>query len=154
VPRGRKRGRTTTEITTGGRKRKRTRPRTTEAQEERIASVPQERAVQDEGNPYRRHYPPAPSRKPGDSGPSTRRSSRQRRRREEDSLLGDFYRRIEDSADRLFFIKYEATGTTVPQWHLVQVDIDETDPLRAKRLGEYQCNFLVAHSGDSARYTT
>ena len=36
----------------------------------------------------------------------------------------------------------------------MQVDIDETDPLRAKRLGEYQCNFLVAHSGDSARYNT
>ena len=54
----------------------------------------------------------------------------------------------------MFFIRYKATGKMAPQWQLVQVDIDETDPLRAKRLGEYQCNFLIAHSGDAARKRT
>ena len=119
-----------------------------------MSTVPQERADQDEGDPYRRHYPPAQERAPGTGTDSTRRSSRQRRRRDEDSLLGDFYRRIETSRDRLFLIMHEPAGTTVPQWHLVQVDIDDTDPLRAKRLGEYQCNFLISHSKDAAMRPT
>ena len=86
------------------------------------------------------------SRAPGCST-SMRASTFQRQQQEEDRLLGGFYQyqRIEASRDCLFFIKYEATGTMVPQWYLVQVNLDETDPLMEKRLGEHQCLFLVLY---------
>ena len=72
-------------------------------------------------------YPCAPGR-----STSMRASTCQHQQWEEDRLLGGFYQYqlIEASRDCLFFVKYEATGMMVPQWYLVQVDIDETDPLK------------------------
>ena len=72
-----------------------------------------------------------------------RASTCQHQQWEEDRLLGGFYQYqlIETSRDCLFFVKYEATGMMVPQWYLVQVDLDETDPLKEKHWGSTSASF-------------
>ena len=37
----------------------------------------------------------------------------------------------------------------MPRCFVVQVDLEESDPIRAKLLGEYRCNFLVKHPSDA-----
>ena len=38
-------------------------------------------------------------------------------------------------------------------WCVVQVDLDETDPVNAKILGEYHCRFLTAHTTNATLFT-
>jgi hypothetical protein len=41
-------------------------------------------------------------------------------------------RQTESSHDKLFFIFEPQLGMDKPRWYLVQVDLDETDPIAAK----------------------
>jgi hypothetical protein len=58
---------------------------------------------------------------------------------------------INTSADKLFFIKKQEPGKHSTDWHLVQVDLDETDPQRAKRLGEYHTKYYIRQYEDAKK---
>jgi hypothetical protein len=58
---------------------------------------------------------------------------------------------IEASTHRLFFIRDDTAHTTprlIAPWALVQVDMDETDPIAAKQLGIYVVRWYTAHPDD------
>jgi hypothetical protein len=103
-------------------------------------------------NAYERFYP-KPRAAIRQEVEAPRASERQRVKRVEGGLLADLYRKIESSQDKVFIIKYQATGTTLPGWYVVQADLDETDPVNAKILGEYHCRFLTAHATDASLLT-
>ena len=53
--------------------------------------------------------------------------------------LQQLYTKLEQSKDQLCFIRYQEEGATVPWWYLVQVYLEETDPVAAKDRGMYHC---------------
>ena len=82
-----------------------------------------------------------------------RASERQRVKRVEGGLLADLYTKIDDSKDKVFIVRRQATGAALPGWGVVQVDLEETYPVNAKILREYHCCFLTAHATDAALLT-
>lgn len=67
------------------------------------------------------------------------------------TALRRLYNRIESSKDRLFFIKHLPDGQVLPTWYLVQVDLDETDPIVAKDWGIYHVRWYIRHHEDAKR---
>jgi hypothetical protein len=61
------------------------------------------------------------------------------------------YNRIERSRDKLFIIKHTPTGQVSPTWYVVQVDLDETDPIAAKDWGVYRARWYIRHHRDSKK---
>ena len=60
---------------------------------------------------------------------------------------------IQQSSDKLFFIKYTTEGTMRPKWYLIQVDMDatlEANP-RVRTTGIYYCTFLARHPNDKTK---
>jgi hypothetical protein len=55
------------------------------------------------------------------------------------------WRSIKKSRDKLFFIRRLEPGKTTADWHLVQVDLDETDPIQAKKIGQYHVRYYIRH---------
>ena len=49
-------------------------------------------------------------------------------------ILNRLYRDIEDSMDKLFFLRIQGTN----MWRLAHVDLNETDPYAAKHYGQYR----------------
>jgi hypothetical protein len=60
-------------------------------------------------------------------------------------------RAIQDSGDKLFFIRrHGGYGPTSASWALVQVDLNETDPVAAKDFAIYRVKWYAAHELDCA----
>jgi hypothetical protein len=57
--------------------------------------------------------------------------------------LRELWTEINESTDKLFFIKRQDPGNQQKDWHLIQIDEDETDPQKAKRLGEYHARYYI-----------
>ena len=62
----------------------------------------------------------------------------------EDELL----QAIKNSTDKMFFIKFKATGATSCTWAVVQVDMEETDERRAATKGAYRCRWFGPNPDD------
>ena len=82
--------------------------------------------------------------------PSPALRTRRRARRADRDALRSLYSAIEASRDRLFFARYTLPGATLPSWFLVAADLENTDPERATRLGEYECRWYIGHPDDRA----
>jgi hypothetical protein len=101
---------------------------------------------------------------PTEQGPSKRRKTQrkeQKRTRESETAptprkrvkiiahkttkeyLKELWNEIQASTDKLFFIKRQDPRTQQTEWHLIQIDPDETDPQKAKRLGEYHARYYI-----------
>ena len=59
-------------------------------------------------------------------------------------ILNRLYRDIEESMDKLFFLRIQGTN----MWRLAQVDLNETDPYAAKHYGQYRVRWWTAASHD------
>ena len=59
-------------------------------------------------------------------------------------ILNRLYRDIEDSMDKLFFLRIQGTN----MWRLAQVDLNETNPYAAKHYGQYRVHWWTAASHD------
>jgi hypothetical protein len=68
--------------------------------------------------------------------------------------LTTLWKDIELSQDKLFFIQRHDTGRPRPEWHLVQVDLDETNPRTAKQNGEYHVKYYIRNYQQSKRRAT
>ena len=65
--------------------------------------------------------------------------------------MKELYEAVKTSGDRLCFIQFQVEGTTSPSWYLVQVDLDETDPVLASTWGTYRCKWLTKCYKDSMK---
>ena len=63
---------------------------------------------------------------------------------EEDEL----FTAIENSQDKLLFIKFRPKGASSYTWAVVQVDMEETDERKAKSRGVYRCRWFGPHPED------
>ena len=59
----------------------------------------------------------------------------------DEQALRQLYNQIQESRDCLCFIRYQEPGALMPQWYLVNVDLEETDPVVAKKKGMYWCQW-------------
>jgi hypothetical protein len=59
--------------------------------------------------------------------------------------LQKLWKNIRNSKDKLFFIRRLEPGKTIADWHLVQVDLDETNPKQAKKIGQYHVRYYIRH---------
>jgi hypothetical protein len=58
---------------------------------------------------------------------------------------------IKASEDKLFIIKKTEPNEETKNWHLVQIDWEETNHSRARRLGEYHTKFYVRNATDAKK---
>jgi hypothetical protein len=65
--------------------------------------------------------------------------------------LRELWKEINASTDKLFFIKRQDPGNQQADWHLIQIDEDETDPQKAKRLGEYHARYYIREYENSKK---
>jgi hypothetical protein len=59
--------------------------------------------------------------------------------------LHRLWKNIKKSKDKLFFIWRLEHGKSVADWHLVQVDLDETDRRQVKKIGQYHVRYFIRH---------
>ena len=59
------------------------------------------------------------------------------------------YNEIAASTDKLFIIAKKEPGKRMKDWHIVQIDWEETNHSRAKRIGEYHTKFYIRNAKDS-----
>ena len=69
-------------------------------------------------------------------------------------VLRYLYNQLEQSRDRLCFIRYQEEGASMPRWCLVEVDLDTTDPGTAKKTGNYWCKWWIKNHQDSTKLPT
>jgi hypothetical protein len=68
--------------------------------------------------------------------------------------LSVLWKDINRSRDKLFFIQRHDTSRPRPEWHLVQIDLDETNPRLAKATGEYHVKYFIRNYTQSKKRTT
>jgi hypothetical protein len=68
--------------------------------------------------------------------------------------LKTLWKDITQSRDKLFFIQRHDTGRPRPEWHLVQIDLEETNPRLAQHTGEYHTKYYIRNYQQSKRRTT
>ena len=99
-------------------------------------------------NSYKRHYPP-PSQRSHRHRAAQRASARQQLRKDDGRSLRKFYTKILQSTNTLFIVRRPNEATGASTWTVVQVDLDDTDPVRAQKLGEYSYKLYIQHQQDS-----
>jgi hypothetical protein len=57
--------------------------------------------------------------------------------------MKELWTEITNSTYKLFFVKRQEPGKRLADWHLLQVNLDETDPQKAKRLGENHARYYI-----------
>jgi hypothetical protein len=57
--------------------------------------------------------------------------------------LQRLWKKVKKSKDKLFFIQPLEPGKTIADWHLVQVDLDKTGPIQAKKIGQYHVRYYI-----------
>ena len=55
---------------------------------------------------------------------------------------------IENSNDKIFFIKNRSTGSAQAKWYLVHVDMDQSYPVTMKYCRVYRCQWYIIHHED------
>jgi hypothetical protein len=68
--------------------------------------------------------------------------------------LSVLWKDINRSRDKLFFIQRHETSRPRPEWHLVQIDLDETNPRLAKATGEYHVKYYIRNFTQAKKRTT
>ena len=58
---------------------------------------------------------------------------------------------IENSNKKIFFIKHRDTGSEQAKWYLVQVDMDQSDPVTIKYYRVYRCQWYIRHHEDCTK---
>lgn len=91
----------------------------------------EEEAAQDEAQMAER-YPP-------------RRDIKSRER----NALKKLRRAIDESQDKLFFVKFQPQGAGTPSYRLVSVNLRQTDAIAARDYGVYRCTFYAKHAHDA-----
>ena len=80
---------------------------------------------------------------------------KQNNKSETKQYLTTLHNEIAESTDKLFIITQQEQGRRKKDWHLIQIDWEETNHSRAKRLGEYHSRFYIRNAKDSkTRLTT
>jgi hypothetical protein len=67
-------------------------------------------------------------------------------------MLRQLYDTIMNSTNRLTFIRHRMPPTNPPEWHLVQIDLDATNPQLAKTVGTYCALWMTPHHNDRTHY--
>ena len=65
--------------------------------------------------------------------------------------LKELWTEITLSTDKLFFLQRREPGKQQADWHLIQIDLDETDPQKAKQLGEYHIRYYIRQYEDAKK---
>jgi hypothetical protein len=65
--------------------------------------------------------------------------------------LRELWKDINTSTNKCFFIKCQNPGKQQADWHLLQIDLDETDPLKVKQLGEYHAQYYIRQYKNSKK---
>jgi hypothetical protein len=65
--------------------------------------------------------------------------------------LKELWTEINASVDKLMIVKRKSKPTEREGWHLVQVDLDETNERQARKMGEYHVKYYVRHYADSKK---
>jgi hypothetical protein len=68
--------------------------------------------------------------------------------------LSILWKDVERLRDKLFFIKRHETGRPRAEWHLVQIDLEETNPRLAKETGAYHTKYYIRNYTQSKKRTT
>ena len=58
-------------------------------------------------------------------------------------------RKIAESNDKAFSIRFQPEGHSIPSWYVTTVDLSRT-PKRRRKAGFYTLTFYTPHSGDAA----
>ena len=58
---------------------------------------------------------------------------------------------LERSKDKIFFIKNISVGLTHTKWYLVQVDMEQSDPVTMRDYGVYPCRWYIRHHEDCTK---
>jgi hypothetical protein len=69
-------------------------------------------------------------------------------------VLKALWQEVHKSKDKLFFIRRHETGRDLAEWHIVQVDEDETNRSKARRYGEYHVRYFIKKDSDSKKKKT
>ena len=59
---------------------------------------------------------------------------------------------IEISKDKIFFIEHIYEGLTHTKWYLVQVDMNQSNPVSMKNYGVYCCRWYIRQYKDCNKY--
>ena len=59
---------------------------------------------------------------------------------------------IENSNDKIFFIKNRSTGSAQAKWYLVHVDMDQLDPVTMRYYGVFRCQWYTRHHEDYTQH--
>lgn len=70
-------------------------------------------------------------------------------RSQERNALKKLRRAIDESQDKLFFVKFQPQGAGTPSYRLVSVNLRQTDAIAARDYGVYRCTFYTKHSFDA-----
>ena len=75
------------------------------------------------------------------------------RTKDTDTFLKEVWNDTQNSADKLYIIKRhdENKQNSAADWHLVQVDLDETNSRQARKLGEYHVKYYVRQFDDAKK---
>jgi chemotaxis protein histidine kinase CheA len=68
--------------------------------------------------------------------------------------LSTLWKDIQNSRDKMFFIQRHETSRPRAEWHLVQIDLDETNPRLAKATGEYHAKYYIRNYAQAKKRTT
>ena len=60
-----------------------------------------------------------------------------------------FWKEMTESVDKLMILKRADKKDKPAEWHLVQVDLDETSETQARRMGTYHVKYYVRQEKDS-----
>jgi hypothetical protein len=69
-------------------------------------------------------------------------------------ILKTLWKDTHKSQDKLFFIRRHETGRDLAEWHLVQVDEEETNRTKARRYGEYHIRYFIKKDADAKKKKT
>jgi hypothetical protein len=67
------------------------------------------------------------------------------------SFAKELWNDVRSSVDKLFIIKRRTETNKRDDWHLVQLDLDETNNRQARTVGEYHVRYYVRHFGDAKK---
>ena len=82
------------------------------------------------------------------------RKRRRRSHRTDRGKLEDLFRHMKTSEGRMCFVRYQEEGASLPDWYLVQVDLEKTDPVEAHQQGGYVCKWWIKYHDDSRKRKT
>jgi hypothetical protein len=67
------------------------------------------------------------------------------------TFLKGMWKDIQESIDKLYIIRRKDNSRRPAEWHLVQVDLDETNERQARKIGEYRVKYYIRNYTDAKK---